>query len=112
MAPCTPDAFPARPARRVTARCGVRDHPRHRPLAVDLVARARKAGLAGATVFEAVEGYGHSGGLHRRHLYGDDAPVSVVLIDTAERLDGFLAGVADLLTGAMLSFEDVEVVEV
>ncbi len=102
--------FPTSAARRITMQLSGRDQAHHRSLVVELLQRARRAGLAGATVFRAQEGYGTSGRLHTTHLLSDDAPLSVVIVDRPERIDTFLAAAADLLNQVVVVAEDVEVV--
>ncbi|MDA8343346.1 MAG: DUF190 domain-containing protein [Actinomycetota bacterium] len=99
-----------RPGRRLTVHCDTRDHSGRASLVTELLQRARRAGLAGATVFEAVAGFGASGRTHRTHLLSDDAPVTFVVVDTPERIDAFVEDVADLLTGVLVSIADVEIV--
>jgi PII-like signaling protein len=52
-------------------------------------------------VFQAEEGYGHSGRMHRGHWLSDDRPVSVVMIGEPDRLRSFLAGNAALPADAV-----------
>lgn len=103
--------FPTRPAKRVTMALATRDHVRHGSLMVKILQRARNAGLAGATVLEAQEGYGTSGHAHRAHLLSNDAPVTIVLVDQPDRIDAFLDGNEDLLRGVLVTVSDVDVVE-
>jgi PII-like signaling protein len=90
----------------------VHDRSGHRSLTTELLRRARGAGLAGATVFQAVEGFGASGRTHRTHLVAEDAPVTVVVVDRPEAVEAFLAGLGDLLSGVLVVTEDVDIVEV
>lgn len=103
--------YSTQPAMRATILCGIRDRLHHRSLVVELVQRARRARLAGATVFEGVEGYGEPGSLHARHLLADDSPASIVLVDRAEQVEAFLHANRELLAGVMVTLEDVEVVD-
>lgn len=82
------------------------------PLYVELVERARRAGLAGATVLGGVQGFGHSSLLHRWHLLsvGDDVPIEVTIVESSERIDEFLADTADLLEGRVVMRRAVQVV--
>jgi len=100
------------PAKRLSILLTIRDHTHHRSLMVKLLQRARRADLAGGTVFEAQEGYGTSGRLHRRHLFSEDAPVVIVIVDHSDRIDSFLDSVEDLLEGVAFMVNDVEVIEV
>lgn len=63
-----------------------------------IVEQARREGLAGATVFRGMEGYGMHRHLHTTRLVdlSDDLPVVVEIVDTAERIQRFLP-ILDLL---------------
>ena len=102
--------FPTSTARRITVQLSGRDQVRHRALVVQLLHDAHQTGVAGATVFRGQEGYGTSGRLHTTHLLSDDAPLSLVIIDSPERIDSFLAAHADLLKQVAVVADDVEVV--
>jgi hypothetical protein len=103
--------FPTRPAKRLTILLRARDHDHHGSLYVHLLQKARKMKLAGATVFEAYEGYGASGQIHRTHSLSNDVPVSVIIVDRAERIDAFLVDAAELLADVVTTVSDVEIVE-
>jgi uncharacterized protein len=105
--------FPRRPATRLTVRFSVHDRHRHSALQVELLRRARRAGVAGATVWEGDEGFGSSGHLHRAHFATDDRPIAVVFVDRAEVIDALLVEIGPVLepTAAMVTVEDVEIVE-
>lgn len=104
--------FPGRPAKRLTVWLGVRDRHRHASLEVELMKRARKAGLAGATVFEGRLGYGAGGQVHREHWFSDDRPLAIVVVDSAERIEEFLATLGGFAHGIVAAVEDVEIVDV
>jgi PII-like signaling protein len=110
MRSTTPSTFPSHPAKRATVLLTVRDHTHHRSLMIELLQRARRAKLSGVTVFEAQEGYGESGRIHRTHLLSDDAPVTVVFIDRPDRIDGFLREVEPLLDDVLVIVDDIDVV--
>lgn len=102
--------LPARPARRLTLMLNVQDHRHHASLMVELVRRARRAGMAGLTVFEGHAGFGASGAAHRTRLLHDDAPLAVVIVDEPDRIDHFLAAAADVLGPVLAVIDDVTVV--
>ena len=104
----TSSRFAGRPAKRLTLFMSVHDHVRHNSLKMELLKRARKAKLAGATVFEGDEGFGASGHVHREHLMGDDRPLAVVFIDEPDKIDAFLDEVSHLLHDVVVTFDDVE----
>ncbi|HEY1763019.1 MAG TPA: DUF190 domain-containing protein [Acidimicrobiales bacterium] len=103
--------FTTRPAKRLTILLRARDHDHHGSLYVHLLQKARKMKLAGATAFEAYEGYGASGQIHRTHSLSNDVPVSIIIVDRAERIDAFLVDAAELLADVVTTVSDVEIVE-
>ncbi|TNC24128.1 DUF190 domain-containing protein [Amycolatopsis alkalitolerans] len=88
------------------------DHWHHKPLYAEIVHRAREAGLAGATVIRGIEGYGASSRIHTTHLFrvGDDLPLLIVIIDTEDRIRGFLPRLDDLGIEGLVALDDVEIV--
>jgi len=101
----------ARAGQRLTVLLSPRDRAGHGGLEVELLRRARRAGLAGATVFRCEEGFGGSQRIHRARLLSEDRPLEVVLVDDAERIDAFLESVRALLTGVSTTLEEVEIVD-
>jgi uncharacterized protein len=50
------------PAQRITIFIGESDRYHHRPLYTEIVHRARQRGMAGASVFRGIEGFGAASG--------------------------------------------------
>ncbi len=100
------------PALRLTVLVGETDLWHHRPVYVEVVHRAHRAGLAGASVFRGVEGFGGSSTIHTARLLSlsDDLPVAVVVVDDAERIRAFLPSLEEVLAGGLVTVEPVEVV--
>lgn len=101
------------PALRLTVLVGERDVWHHRPLYVEIVHRARAAGLAGASVFRGIEGFGAASLIHTQRLLSlsEDLPVAVVIVDTEDRVRAFLPQVDELLvTGGLVTLEACEVI--
>jgi uncharacterized protein len=98
-------------ARRLTIFIGDADQYHHRPLSTEIVHRARHHGLAGASVFHGVEGYGASSRIHTGRILSlsDDLPVAIVIIDTEEKIDGFLPELDELIDEGLVVLDDVEV---
>ena len=71
--------------------------------------RAREAGLAGATVLQAVIGFGRTAHLHTRRLLEDDQSVVVEIVDEEQKLRAFAAALADLPDIGLITLEAVEV---
>jgi len=99
--------------RRLTIFIGEADHHGHTPLATEIVQRAHKAGLAGASVFRGVEGYGASNHIHTTRILSlsDDLPIAVIIIDTDERIQAFLPELDELITEGLVIIDDVEVLK-
>lgn len=99
----------ARRAQRLTVMLGTQDHAHHQSLAVELLARAKTAHLAGATLLRGVEGQGRSGVVHRHHLVGEDTPLALVLVDDEEKVSAFLEHNQHLLADTVVVVDDVTV---
>ncbi|MFI0911756.1 DUF190 domain-containing protein [Streptomyces abikoensis] len=99
-------------ALRLTVYVGESDTHGHRPLYSEIVHRAHAAGLAGASVFRGVEGFGASSVVHTSRLLSlsEDLPVAVVIVDTEERVRAFVAELAELVTEGLVTLDRVEVV--
>lgn len=83
------------------------DRARHHSLATDLLARARRSGLAGATLLRAREGRGRSGALHHTQLFAENAPLALVVVDDADKISAFLDGLGEARGDALLTVDDV-----
>jgi PII-like signaling protein len=101
----------AGPAQRLTVIIGEDDVWHHRPVYSEIVHRAHRAGLAGASVFRGLEGYGASGRVHTSRLLSlsEDLPVAVIIVDTAERIGEFLPQLDELVTEGVVVLDDVHV---
>jgi uncharacterized protein len=99
-------------ALRLTVLIGEADQFHRRPLYTEIVHRAHQAGLAGSSVFRGIEGYGKSSHIHTTRLLSlsEDLPVSVVIIDTAEKIRAFLPQLDELVTEGLVLLDEVEVV--
>ncbi len=99
-------------ALRLTVLIGESDQVGHRPLYTEVVHRAHAAGLAGASVFRGIEGFGASSRIHTTRLLSlsEDLPVAVVVVDAPDRVRAFLPEVLELVGDAgLVTLEDVEV---
>jgi uncharacterized protein len=100
------------PAQRLTIIVGESDTVEHRPMYTEIVHRAHAAGLAGASVFRGVEGYGAGSRVHTTRILSlaEDLPVSVVIVDTAEQIQAFLPKLEEIVADGLVLVEDVQVV--
>jgi PII-like signaling protein len=99
--------------KRLTVFIGESDRHGHTPLATEIVQRAHRAGLAGASVFRGVEGFGASNHIHTTRILSlsDDLPVAIVIVDTEERIQSFLVELDELVTGGLIILDEVEVIK-
>jgi len=105
--------LPHGPATRLTIFVKESDQWHHRPLYTEIVHRAHQAGLAGASVFHGIEGFGKSSHIHTSRLLSlsDDLPCSVVIVDQDDRIRAFLPQVDELVTKGLVVIDSVEVVK-
>lgn len=99
-------------ALRVTVFIGENDTWHHKPLYSEIVHRAHAAGLAGASVFRGIEGFGASSLIHTSRLLSmsEDLPVAIVVVDTEERVRAFLPQLDELVDEGLVILDDCEVI--
>jgi uncharacterized protein len=99
-------------ATRLTVFVRESDQWQHRPLYSEIVHRAHQAGLAGASVFHGIEGYGRSAHIHTSRILSlaEDLPVCVIVVDSAERVRAFVRDIEELTGAGLVLLDDVEVV--
>ena len=85
----------------------------HQPLYAALVDLARREGVAGATVFRGIEGYGQHRHLHTTRLVdvSDDLPIIVEIVDTTERIRQFLPSLDPLIPHGTVTLSPVSIVK-
>ena len=91
---------------------GESDRWHGRPLYQAIVERVRKEGLAGATVIRGIEGFGAKSHLHTSRILrlSEDLPIVVEIVDTAERVDGLLPLLDEMVADGLVTIEPVHVV--
>ena len=91
---------------------GENDHWNGKPLYEEIVALARREGLAGATVLRGVEGFGAKSHLHTARILrlSEDLPIVVELVDTAENIDRVLPMLDAMIEEGMVTTERVQVI--
>lgn len=102
------------PGQLVRIHLGEHDQRDGRPLYEVILERCRSAGMAGATVYRGIEGYGASSLIHRPHLFGrsSDAPIVVTIVDTAAKVQAFLPVLDELLDEGLIAISNVELLRV
>ena len=91
---------------------GESDRYQGKPLFEAVVDRARQLGIAGATVFRGLEGYGETAALHRRHLLRHDQPIVVTIVDTAENLARLMPELEAMLDTGLIATSEVDYIRI
>lgn len=101
------------PGERLTIYIGETDQYHHKPLYSEIVERAHRAGLAGATVVHGFEGFGRSSRIHTTRILrlSEDLPVIVIIVDRVDQIDAFLPTLDELITEGLVVRETVEIVK-
>src|SRR6202790_723805 len=83
------------------------------PLYEAIVLKAREMHLAGATVLRCPVGFGHSSRLHTTKILrlSQDLPLVIEIIDSAERIDGFLPVLDRMMSSGLVTLEKVQVLQ-
>jgi hypothetical protein len=82
-----------------------------RPLYEAIVLKAREMQIAGATVLRGPMGFGHSSRLHTAKILrlSEDLPLVIEIVDSEEKIDGFLPALDAMMTSGLVTLEKVQV---
>ena len=96
------------------ARIYIGDADRHHgaPLYEAIVALLRERGIAGATVFRGIEGFGATAHLHTTRILrlSEDLPILIEVVDQEDRLRSVLPEIDAMVGEGLITLERVEVV--
>jgi len=92
---------------------GESDRWRHQPLYEAIVLKAREMHLAGATVLRGPMGFGKSSRLHTSKILrlSIDLPLVIEIVDTEEKLNGFLPALDEMMKRGLVTLERVRVID-
>lgn len=91
---------------------GESDKHAGKPLYEWIVLQAREAGLAGATVLRGMMGFGaRSREIHTFKIerLSEDLPIVVEVVDTIEKLEGFLEVIEAGITAGLVTLEKAQI---
>jgi uncharacterized protein len=91
---------------------GETDRWHGKPLYEAIVERARSEGLAGATVFRGIEGFGAHSRVHTSRILrlSEDLPVLVEIVDQADRIEAILPVLDEMVEEGLVTMENVRVI--
>jgi uncharacterized protein len=92
---------------------GESDRWRQQTLSVALLERLRREGFAGATVFQAVAGFGARSVLHSTHLLrlSEDLPVVIEVVDTEEHIERLIPILDEMVSEGLVTLEKARVLK-
>lgn len=91
---------------------GESDRWGHQPLYEALVLKARELHLAGATVLRGPMGFGKSSRMHTAKILrlSMDLPMVVEIVDSEEKIQGFLPCLDEMISGGLVTMENVKAI--
>ncbi len=100
------------PGVRLTIYIGESDQYHHKPLYHEIIERARRQGMAGATVLRGIEGFGASTRLRTTRVLSlsEDLPIIIELVDRPDRIEAFLPHLEELIDEGLVVRESVHIV--
>jgi uncharacterized protein len=92
---------------------GESDRWHHKPLYEAIVLKARELHLAGATVLRGPMGFGKSSRLHTAKILrlSMDLPLVIEIVDSEEKILGFLPVLDEMMKGGLVTLEKVRVID-
>jgi len=90
---------------------GESDKYEKQPLYEWIVKKARESGLAGATVFRGLEGFGASSRLHTAKLLrlSSDLPIVIEIVDTDEKIQAFMPLIDEAIKNGLATLEKTRI---
>ncbi len=99
-------------AKMLRIHLGESDKWHGRPLHEAIVAKCQELGLAGATVYRGIEGYGRSTRIHHAShwKFSKDAPIMLSIIDREEQISRLLPYLDTMVEEGLIVMSQVEVI--
>jgi hypothetical protein len=99
-------------ARMLRIHFGESDKWNGKPLYEAIVSKCQELGLAGATVYRGIEGYGASTRIHHAShwKFSRDAPVMLSIIDTEEQIKKLIPHLDEMVHEGLVAISRVDVI--
>ena len=100
-------------AKRLRIYISEKDHWRGNSLDTAIILVLRENGIAGATEYRGIQGFGAHSLIHtvRQEIFSMDLPVVIETIDTPEKIEGILDTIYPMVREGLITLEDVEIVK-
>jgi len=91
---------------------GEQDKWHGKPLYEEIVLRAKKEGMAGATAIKGFMGFGCKSHMHTTKLLrlSEDLPIIIEIVDGEEKINKFLPDLDEMVKEGLITLEKVNVV--
>ncbi|MGC2299368.1 MAG: DUF190 domain-containing protein [Acidobacteriaceae bacterium] len=99
-------------ARMLRIHFGENDRWNGRPLYEAIVSKCQELGIAGATVYRGIEGYGASTRIHHASYwkFSGDAPIMLSVIDREEQIAKLIPHLDEMVQDGLIAMSRVEVI--
>jgi CBS domain-containing protein len=100
-------------AKQVTIFIGETDQYHHQALYMTIIEMLRREGCSGATATRGVAGFGASSMIHTAAILrlSFDQPIVITVVDRPERIDRILGPLREMAPSALITVQEVEVVQ-
>ena len=90
---------------------GESDRYEGKPLYEWIVIKAKEAGLAGATAWRGIMGFGANSRIHTTKIMrlSEDLPVIIEIVDTADKLKAFLGVIDKVIVEGLATLEKADI---
>ncbi len=102
----------AQPAEILRIHVSESDRYQGKPLYEAIVAKCLELKIAGATVFQGLEGYGETAEMHKAHLVHSDRPIVIAVVDVAENIQRLIPVIAEMMDTGLMATSAVEIIRV
>jgi hypothetical protein len=79
-----------------------------KPIYEAILGKCHELGIAGATVFRGLEGYGATAEVHRHRALRHDQPIAIVIVDDHDHVSRLIPELEALMQSGMMAISDVK----